>query len=259
MTRVPFWRSARRPPAIFTLLTKKASRRTTSRAFSSIQMTPPSFWMTFSTRVRALNSGFGSKSKTRTSWPRKRSRRGLTNWQARGNEAMEKASFSFSFVFFFLGFGGERLAVDFHEGGDFGAIEVKESGFADVRLFGFALAFVPGFFFDLGAGVIFFNFVEGLLVGVNLLEEGFEIGELHLRFSGEIEDAFADGFVDGGVGDVNRVDCGAAVQFDFVGELDAIFGAVVVVEDFLVLAAYWRGLFDYEVQLGVEEYLPLRA
>ena len=76
-------------------------------------------------------------------------------------------------VFFFLGFGAEGLAVDFHEGRDFGAVEVEEGGFADVGLFGLAVAFVFGFFFDLGAGVVFFNFVEGLLVGVNLFEEGF--------------------------------------------------------------------------------------
>ena len=160
-------------------------------------------------------------------------------------------------VFLFLGFGAEGLAVDFHESGDFGAVEVEEGGFADVGLFGLAVAFVFGFFFDLGAGVIFFDFVEGLLVGINLFEEGFQIRELHLRFSGEIEDAFADGFVYCGAGDINRVTCGAAMQFDFVRELDAVFWAVIVVEDFLVHAAYFARILSRSSAIGRRRILAI--
>jgi len=49
---------------------KYASSRATSCAFSSIHTTPASFCTTFSTSLCALNSGFGSKSKTSTSCPR---------------------------------------------------------------------------------------------------------------------------------------------------------------------------------------------
>src|SRR5260370_25004570 len=87
-------RFASRPPANLMSPTKYASSRATSCAFSSIQTTPASFCTTFSTSLCALNSGLGSKSKTSTSWPRKRSRRGFTNWHARRNISIPGSSFS---------------------------------------------------------------------------------------------------------------------------------------------------------------------
>ena len=99
--------------------------------------------------------------------------------------------------------------------------------------FDFAVFFELGFFLDARAGVVFADFVGGFLIFVDFLEEGFEVGKLDLGFYGEIEGAFADGFVDGGAGDVDGVSVGAAMELDFVGELDAVDGAVVVVENFL--------------------------
>src|SRR5260370_9517310 len=91
---VPFCKFASKPPAIFMSPVKYASSRATSCAFSSIQTTPASFCTIFSTSLCGLNSGFGSKSKTKTSWPRKRSWRGFTNWHARRNISIPGSSFS---------------------------------------------------------------------------------------------------------------------------------------------------------------------
>ena len=56
-----------------------------------------------------------------------------------------------------------------------------------------------------------------------------------------------------GAGDVDGVGVGAAMELDLVGELDAVDGAVVVVENFLVDAADGSGFLDDEVGLRIEE------
>ena len=101
--------------------------------------------------------------------------------------------------------------------------------------------------------LIFANFVSGFLIVVDFLKEGFQIRQFDLGFYGKVEGAFADGFVDGGAGDVDGVGVGAAMEFDFVGELDAIDGAVVVVENFLVEAGDGCGFLDEQMGLRIEE------
>src|SRR5208282_2695619 len=64
---------------------------------------------------------------------------------------------------------------------------------------------------------------------------------------------FADGFVDGGAGDVDGIGVGAAMELDFVGELHAVNGAVVVVENLLVEAGNGPGFLDEEMGLRIEE------
>ena len=56
-----------------------------------------------------------------------------------------------------------------------------------------------------------------------------------------------------GASDVDVVGVGAAMEFDFVGELDAVAGAVVVVEDFLVDTADGGGFLDDQMGLRIEE------
>ena len=57
----------------------------------------------------------------------------------------------------------------------------------------FAGLVVFGFFFVARAGVVFLDFVDGFLIVVDFLEQGFQVGKLDLRFFGKVEDALADG------------------------------------------------------------------
>src|SRR4029077_1850479 len=52
---------------------------------------------------------------------------------------------------------------------------------------------------------------------------------------------------------------GSAVQLDFVGDFQAVYGAIVVVENLLVNPADGGGLLHDEVRLGIEEDVALHA
>ncbi|HSR80419.1 MAG TPA: hypothetical protein VLL28_06510, partial [Hyphomicrobiaceae bacterium] len=55
---------------------------------------------------------------------------------------------------------------------------------------------------------------------------------------------FADGFVDSGARYDNLIGFGRAMHFDFVGDKETGFRAVVVIERFLKLAAEIAGVFE---------------
>ena len=126
-------------------------------------------------------------------------------------------------------------------------------------LFHLAVGVEFSFFLDAGAGVVFLEFVDGLLIVVQFLEEGFQVRQLHLRFERKIEDALADASVDVCARDVDRVGIGASVQLDLAGDLDAALGPVVAVENLLVDAAHRRRFLHQQVRVRIEEELMLHA
>ena len=120
----------------------------------------------------------------------------------------------------------ERFAVLGNLGGDFFAVEEKESEFLALDFGDFAGGVEFGFLGGTTAGIIFADFVDGFLIGFDFGEEFFQVGELDLRFPGEIEDAFGDGLVYGDAVYGNFVGFFAAMEFEFVSNLNAGFGAI---------------------------------
>src|SRR5439155_19758720 len=74
---------------------------------------------------------------------------------------------AFLFLFFFV----ERLAVLFHQRGNFIAVQVAKRGFALLVPLHFSRAVVFGFFFRFGARVVFLELVDRFLVVVDFLEK----------------------------------------------------------------------------------------
>src|SRR6266853_1050745 len=232
---LPFCKLASKPPAIFMSPVKYASSRATSCAFSSTQTTPASFCASFSTSLCGLNSGLGSKSKTSTSCPRKRSRRGFTNGHARRKASSPGSSPSLSFP--------SSLAFS-----SFASFFAARFWFSSMR-----------FFFRFRSRVVLFELVEGLLVVVNLFEKSFQVRQFHLRLDREIKHALDHRPIDRRARNFNVVFVAPPVQLDFMRQLHAIHGAVVVVQDFVLHAADGRRLLCDQVRLRIKKYLPLHA
>ena len=86
-----------------------------------------------------------------------------------------------SFIVFFLLFVvAERFSLFFHEGGDLFTVQVKK-GILVQFFFGYLSGFVVlGLFLRSIARVIFLNFVDGFLIGVDLRKQLLQVGELNL-------------------------------------------------------------------------------
>src|SRR5262249_6054748 len=119
-------------------------------------------------------------------------------------------------VFFLLLFLAQRLAVFLGLSRDFVAVEIEKAIFVFLVLGDFACLVVFGFLFVAGAGVVFLELVDRLLVVVDFFEQRFEVGELNLGFLGEIENTLADGGIDGRSRHSDLIRFGTAMQLDLV-------------------------------------------
>src|SRR5205085_843575 len=162
-------------------------------------------------------------------------------------------------IFLFLFLFTERLAVFFHQRGDFIAVEVEEGGFARLVLLHFSLSVVFRFFLRFGTGVVFFDLVDGFLVVVNFFEEGLEVGQFDLGLDREIENALANGAVDGCARESDVVLCAAAFDLNPVGKFDTSHCSVVVVKDLFFDTANGRGFLHDQMSLPVEEHMALHT
>ena len=90
-----------------------------------------------------------------------------------------------------------------------------------------------GFFGGAPARVVLFDFVGVFLIFVDLREQLFQIGQMHLGFDRKIENPLADGLIHRNAVDHNIVSFRAAMQFDFVGNCQVAFDAVIIVNHFL--------------------------
>ncbi len=97
------------------------------------------------------------------------------------------------------------------------------------------------------------------MVVVNLFEKSFQVRQFHLRLDREIKHALAHRPIDRRARNFNVVFVAPPVQLDFMRQLHAIHGAVVVVQDFFLHAADGRRLLCDQVRLRIKKYLPLHA
>ena len=106
-------------------------------------------------------------------------------------------------VFLFLLALAQFLAVLLDLRGDFLSVEIEKGEFLFFFFRQFAGFIVFGLLLQAGSGVVLLELVNLLLVRVELFEEFFQVGQLHLRLHRKIEHALADGFVDTHAGDAD--------------------------------------------------------
>src|SRR5438874_8701605 len=94
-----------------------------------------------------------------------------------------------------------------------------------------------GFLGGAAAGVVLLHFVSDFLIGINLRKKLLEVWETDLRFDRKIENALGDPLIDGNAIDDDVVRFISTAEFEFMGNLNAAFGVIVIVKNFLRNAA----------------------
>ena len=156
-------------------------------------------------------------------------------------------------VFLLLLVFAERLAVFFHESGDFFAFQIEECVFVDFFPGDSAGLIVFDLFLGAGAGVVFFDCIDLLLIRVDLFKKRLQIGKLDLRLDREIENTFADRVIGSSTSDVDVVEIRSAVNFKPVRHLQPIQRPVIVIVDFMRDPGESGFFGDDEVRLPVEK------
>src|ERR1700684_64973 len=162
-------------------------------------------------------------------------------------------------VFLILFLFAQRLAIFLGQRRDFVAIEIEESVFVRLVLGDFAGLVVFGFFLIARTGVVLLDFVDRFLIVVDFLKERFEVGQLDLRFFGEVKNAFADGGVNGRLRHSYLIDVRTAMQFDLVRKFQRAGGAIVIVINLLLDPADRRGFFYDQMRLRIEKHIALQS
>ena len=160
-------------------------------------------------------------------------------------------------VFLFLFRVAQRLAVLLHHRGYLFSVQVEESVFRDLALLYFAVALELGLFLRARSRVVFLELVDGLLVVVDLFEQGLQVRQLNLRLFWKIEDALADGSIDRRACHADVVFVTPPLQLDLVWQLHTRDRSVVVIRDLFVHTTDRRCLLHDQVSLRIEENLPL--
>src|SRR5262249_12107876 len=145
----------------------------------------------------------------------------------------------------------------FDERGNLLAVQIEKSEFFALLFGNSAVLFEFCFFFGASAGVVFLDFVDGLLILVDFLEERLQVRQMYLRLNREIKDSFTDRAIDDGSRDGDVVRSVTAMKLHSAGDLHSIFRLVVGVENLLIHTADDSGFLEQQVALRIKEELLL--